>query len=186
MSIVDPWQARVDLRTSRKFTRAAQAPKQHRHDLPISDLAPHTSANCPQCLNPNAPRTTPSVRTSSSSAQSRTRTSTAPPLRYRAQQDRMAHSYARYVQVSILGVLHQLNYSWIWADRSHRAGKPVPSSLPSWNWQATRARCLQSALIQPAGILLLAPWTATSVSLYSWMTIPLLTQLSALAKFGRM
>jgi hypothetical protein len=107
-------------------------------------------------------------------------------LRYRAQQDRMAHSYARYVQVSILGVLHQLNYSWIWADRSHRAGKPVPSSLPSWNWQATRARCLQSALIQPAGILLLAPWTATSVSLYSWMTIPLLTQLSALAKFGRM
>lgn len=112
MSVVDPWQARrLDLRTSRKFTRAraARAPKQHRHDLPISDSTPHTSANCPQCLNPNAPRTTPSARTSSSSAQSRTRTSTAPPLRFRAQLDRMAHSYDRYVQISILGAMHQLN-----------------------------------------------------------------------------
>lgn len=118
MSVVDPWQARcLDWRTSRKFTRArtARAPKQHRHDLPISDSAPHTSANCPQCLNPNAPRTTPSARTSSSSAQSRTRarartrTSTAPPLRFRAQLDRMAHSYDRYVQISTMGVMHQLN-----------------------------------------------------------------------------
>lgn len=79
--------------TSRTCTRA---PSQQ----PLNPVSSRTRAhNRPPCPNRNALQTTHSARTSSSNAQSRTRTSTAPRSPYRAQLGRMAHSYRRYVQL---------------------------------------------------------------------------------------
>lgn len=58
-----------------------------------------TSASQAPCPKRNALRTTRSARTSLSSAQSQTRTSTAPRLRSRVEQGRMVLSYERYVHV---------------------------------------------------------------------------------------